>query len=1041
MKRTKKGISLLLSVLMVISCFIGLPVVSVGAEEVTYSLAGTPEEIFGGTWDASNISTDMALGKDGKYSITLPAVQPVENAEFKVVTNHSWDNEAYGDEKGNNVVFNVTEECDVTVTFDPDTKEVTVSGAHVEQPKGLEIKVVRAVGNGQDTWLNDSNWDPDDDINNMKEVAPKVYEITFDEVEEDLNYQIKFAINGGWANNFGAPSDGYVCPNATPFDAAFNGKNIYVHVDESDATVVARLDLSNFDYNTKEGAKVTITVKTPSNPNPQPQEPTEPQEETPKLSVEATSNMFPVTKQEFDPSTKKLTVCYQVNYPGYSLVNADFEFTYDSSKLTYNKTENTDAGVCPVSNGNITITTPGTPLFGEEGIISGNFSNIMNQLSLSKNGNPVDFLKVVFDVKDGETGTAFMDLQLKYFRICPSNQLPENSSVYIVRKSTLEAGQDVLDNLIPKVVFSSPAVVVPTTAPTQPTVHQHTVVIDKAVVATCKKTGLTEGSHCSVCGEVIKAQEVVPKKAHTVVVDPAVPATCTETGLTEGSHCSVCKTVIKKQETVPATGHTVVVDKAVAATCKKTGLTEGSHCSVCNTVIKAQEVVPKKAHTVVVDPAVPATCTETGLTEGSHCSVCKGVIKRQEVVPATGHTVVVDKAVAATCKKTGLTEGSHCSVCNTVIKAQEVVPKKAHTVVIDPAVPATCTETGLTEGSHCSVCKGVIKRQEVVPATGHTVVVDKAVAATCKKTGLTEGSHCSVCNTVIKAQEVVPKKAHTVVVDKAVAATCHSTGLTEGSHCSVCNTVIKKQEVTPKLEHKIVVDKAVAPTCTNVGKTEGSHCSLCGDVIKAQTFIPALGHNPVMDAAVPATCEHTGLTAGVHCSICGTVFTKQEVTPKLSHTVVVDKGYAATCTKSGLTDGSHCSTCGQVISTRKSIPALGHDYQVVPAVPATHDHTGLTEGVRCTRCGEWLLEQQVIEKLGRIVLIGDVNLDGKVNGQDAGILNRYVSGWSGYDKNIKDWEAADVNRDGKVNGQDAGLLNRYVSGWPNLSKYFIKINV
>ena len=877
MKRTKKGISLLLSVLMVISCFIGLPVVSVGAEEVTYSLAGTPEEIFGGTWDASNISTDMALGKDGKYSITLPAVQPVENAEFKVVTNHSWDNEAYGDEKGNNVVFNVTEECDVTVTFDPDTKEVTVSGAHVEQPKGLEIKVVRAVGNGQDTWLNDSNWDPDDDINNMKEVAPKVYEITFDEVEEDLNYQIKFAINGGWANNFGAPSDGYVCPNATPFDAAFNGKNIYVHVDESDATVVARLDLSNFDYNTKEGAKVTITVKTPSNPNPQPQEPTEPQEETPKLSVEATSNMFPVTKQEFDPSTKKLTVCYQVNYPGYSLVNADFEFTYDSSKLTYNKTENTDAGVCPVSNGNITITTPGTPLFGEEGIISGNFSNIMNQLSLSKNGNPVDFLKVVFDVKDGETGTAFMDLQLKYFRICPSNQLPENSSVYIVRKSTLEAGQDVLDNLIPKVVFSSPAVVVPTTAPTQPTVHQHTVVIDKAVAATCKKTGLTEGSHCSVCGEVIKAQEVVPKKAHTVVVDPAVPATCTETGLTEGSHCSVCKTVIKKQETVPA--------------------------------------------------------------------------------------------------------------------------------------------------------------------TGHTVVVDKAVAATCKKTGLTEGSHCSVCNTVIKAQEVVPKKAHTVVVDKAVAATCHSTGLTEGSHCSVCNTVIKKQEVTPKLEHKIVVDKAVAPTCTNVGKTEGSHCSLCGDVIKAQTFIPALGHNPVMDAAVPATCEHTGLTAGVHCSICGTVFTKQEVTPKLSHTVVVDKGYAATCTKSGLTDGSHCSTCGQVISTRKSIPALGHDYQVVPAVPATHDHTGLTEGVRCTRCGEWLLEQQVIEKLGRIVLIGDVNLDGKVNGQDAGILNRYVSGWSGYDKNIKDWEAADVNRDGKVNGQDAGLLNRYVSGWPNLSKYFIKINV
>ncbi|MCC8150536.1 MAG: Ig-like domain-containing protein [Lachnospiraceae bacterium] len=38
----------------------------------------------------------------------------------------------------------------------------------------------------------------------------------------------------------------------------------------------------------------------------------------------------------------------------------------------------------------------------------------------------------------------------------------------------------------------------------------HTVVIDEAVAATYKSTGLTEGSHCSVCGEVIVAQEIIP---------------------------------------------------------------------------------------------------------------------------------------------------------------------------------------------------------------------------------------------------------------------------------------------------------------------------------------------------------------------------------------------------------------------------------------------------------------------------------------------------------------------------------------------------
>ena len=119
----------------------------------------------------------------------------------------------------------------------------------------------------------------------------------------------------------------------------------------------------------------------------------------------------------------------------------------------------------------------------------------------------------------------------------------------------------------------------------------HNVVTDAADAATCTKKGLTEGSHCSVCGKVLVAQTETPMIEHTAVTDAAVAATCTKKGLTEGSHCSVCNAVLVAQDIIPALGHTIVVDTAVAATTTETGLTEGSHCSVCGEIIIAQTVI------------------------------------------------------------------------------------------------------------------------------------------------------------------------------------------------------------------------------------------------------------------------------------------------------------------------------------------------------------------------------------------------------------------------------------------------------------------
>ena len=225
--------------------------------------------------------------------------------------------------------------------------------------------------------------------------------------------------------------------------------------------------------------------------------------------------------------------------------------------------------------------------------------------------------------------------------------------------------------------------------------------------ATCTEDGYTT-YECNVCGSTWK--DTLPAAGHAEVADAAVEATCETAGKTEGSHCTTCGKVLKAQETIPAKDHTAVTDAGVGATCEATGKTEGSHCTTCGKVLKAQETIPAKGHTAVTDAGVGATCEATGKTEGSHCMTCGKVLKAQTIIPATGHTSVSDAGVKATCETAGKTEGSHCAACGKVLKAQTTIAATGHTWSKWTTTSEATVFAPAEQQRTCSVCKKTEER-------------------------------------------------------------------------------------------------------------------------------------------------------------------------------------------------------------------------------------------------------------------------------------------------------------------------------------------
>lgn len=185
----------------------------------------------------------------------------------------------------------------------------------------------------------------------------------------------------------------------------------------------------------------------------------------------------------------------------------------------------------------------------------------------------------------------------------------------------------------------------------------------------------------------------VVKEGHKAVKDAAVAATCETTGKTEGSHCSACNTVIKAQTTTAALGHDYGEWKTIkAATYTEPGQAErvcrrnASHKEYRQLPILEKAKIALSAcsiqlseQTYVYDgiekaPTVTITYNEKTLTEGKDYQVYFA----DNVNPGTAKITVIAK-----------TDSDYTGTATKTFEIRKALQENA--TVIEPGAFSNCT--------------------------------------------------------------------------------------------------------------------------------------------------------------------------------------------------------------------------------------------------------------------------------------------------------------------------------------------------------------
>ncbi len=230
--KTKRIVSIILSVLMACSVFAGLSVAADDTATHTYTVVGDAK-FLGANWTPDTPADDMAPQADGTYKKTYTGVAKTDCATIKVAQDHAWD-VSFGPTLGvanpENIEFSVPEDnstVDVILTLQgtrdkdgvtiPDGfVKVLVNGADAPA-KVVPLETTHYVAgepglcNGVE-WKVLANAETEEEKtavetkNKMTKNEDGSYEITFKNVQPKADgtaYQFKVTTNGAWEPAYG----------------------------------------------------------------------------------------------------------------------------------------------------------------------------------------------------------------------------------------------------------------------------------------------------------------------------------------------------------------------------------------------------------------------------------------------------------------------------------------------------------------------------------------------------------------------------------------------------------------------------------------------------------------------------------------------------------------------------------------------------------------------------------------------------------------------------------------------------------------------